>query len=342
LSLHSLGELETKYFYELTPEVIDRALLVKGFRPSGRVFALNSLENRVYEVEVFKNDLLVSPFSSESVVVKFYRPGRWAKTSIEEEHFFLHELRDLEIPVISPLKIEGQSLFECPTTGFYYAIFPKIRGRLKDELTNVEIEQIGRLLGRIHNAGASNSFVSRPIFNPQNYIEAHFETLAHADFLPQTTVEHYLMVAKQLSTMIIPSFQHLSMQRIHGDLHRGNILWTMDGPWVLDFDDTVTGPKEQDLWLLLPGRDEHSIVEQELFWKAYHLMAREEVMLSRFTIEALRSIRMIHFNGWIAKRFKDPTFQKTYSAFDTQNYWEGQLLDLKEQLGQLQDVVYEY
>ncbi len=340
--MSTLGDLETKYFYDLTPEVIDQALLVKGLRPSGRVFALNSLENRVYEVEVFQNSLLAVPFSTESVVVKFYRPGRWSKAAIQEEHSFLHELRELEIPVIAPLMIDGLSLFECPTTGFLYAIFPKMRGRLKDELNKEEIEQIGRLLGRIHNAGAAGSFSERPIFNPQNYIEAHFETLQKADFLPQTTVEHYLMVARQLSAMITPSFQHFHNQRIHGDLHRGNILWTMDGPWVVDFDDCVTGPKEQDLWLLLPGRDEHSQEDQELFWKAYHSMAREEVMLSRFSIEALRSIRMIHFNGWIARRFKDPTFQKTYSAFDTQNYWETQLLDIKEQLGQLQDVAYEY
>lgn len=342
MSMSSLGDLETKYFYALTPEVIDQALIVKGFRPSGRVFALNSLENRVYEVEVFKHELLVSPYSLESVVVKFYRPGRWSKEALEEEHSFLWELRELEIPVIAPLMIEGKSLFECPTTGFFYAIFPKMRGRLKDELHPEEIEQIGRMIGRIHNAGAAQAFKSRPVFNPQNYIEAHFETLSKADFLPPTTVEHYLSVARQLSGLITPSFQHFQNQRIHGDLHRGNIIWTSDGPWIVDFDDCVFGPKEQDLWLLLPGRDEHSRGEQELFMKGYHSMARENVHLSLYTIEALRSIRMIHFNGWIARRWQDPTFKKTYSAFDTQNYWETQLLDIKEQLGQLQDAAYAY
>ena len=135
--MSTLGDLETKYFYDLTPEVIDQALLVKGLRPSGRVFALNSLENRVYEVEVFQNSLLAVPFSTESVVVKFYRPGRWSKAAIQEEHSFLHELRELEIPVIAPLMIDGLSLFECPTTGFLYAIFPKMRDLFMLNLTTI-------------------------------------------------------------------------------------------------------------------------------------------------------------------------------------------------------------
>lgn len=325
-----LGDLETKYFYALTPEVIDNSLVIKGFRPSGRVLALNSLENRVYEVEVAGRD---------NLIVKFYRPGRWSKNAILEEHRFLFELTELEISVVAPLQIENESLFTCPLTGFFYAIFPKIRGRLKDELDKEEIKQIGRMIARIHNAGSTLKFKDRPIFLPENYIDSHFETLRSNENLPKTLVVHYLTMANQLSSFIKPQFNHFKLQCIHGDLHRGNILWTNTGPMIVDFDDSVTGPRIQDLWLLLPGRDEYSRKDQELFLESYHTMARETISLTPFMVESLRSIRMIHFNGWIARRFSDPTFKRVYSHFESANYWETQLLDIKEQVGILQDLI---
>ncbi|MBF0312938.1 MAG: serine/threonine protein kinase [Oligoflexia bacterium] len=333
-------DLETKYFYALTPEVIDHSLMARGVRPCGRVFALNSLENRVYEVEVSPALLLRPPFSPDSVVVKYYRPGRWSEEAILEEHAFLQELVELEIPVIAPLTFEGKTLFTCPSTDFYYAIFPKVRGRLKDELNPSEISEIGRLIARIHLAGATKKFTARPTMNPQNYVDVHFNHLSTVSFLPQQTLAYYLMVAKQLSQMIAPLFHHLSYQRIHGDLHRGNILWTAkDGPFVVDFDDTVFGPREQDLWQLFPGRDSYARKDQELFLEAYHSMAKEQISLPPLLIEALRSMRMIHFNGWIAKRWNDPIFKKIYSAFDSEAYWETELLGLKEQIGYLQDFI---
>ncbi|MBF0299173.1 MAG: serine/threonine protein kinase [Oligoflexia bacterium] len=338
---NSIWDQETKYFYALTPEVIDNSLVIRGMRPSGRVFALNSLENRVYEVEINRHSILQEPFSTESVITKFYRPGRWSREAIKEEHAFLLELSAQEIPVIAPLVFDGETLFECPLTGFYHAHFPKIRGRLKDELNIEELSWIGRLVGRIHNVGSSHKFNHRPLFHPQNYISAHFDHLSKAEFLPTTTVKHYIMVAEQLSKLIAPLFNadnnNFTNQCIHGDLHRGNILWTVDGPWVVDLDDCAIGPREQDLWLLLPGRDEYSLKDQEIFLDAYLSISKEGIYLNRFIIEALRSIRMIHFNGWIAKRWADPVFKKIYSSFDSQSYWETQLLDLKEQLSHIQD-----
>jgi Ser/Thr protein kinase RdoA (MazF antagonist) len=338
--MNSVWDQETKYFYALTPEVIDRSLEFLGFRPSGRTFALNSLENRVYEVEVRNHPLLTPPFSPDCVIVKFYRPGRWSREAIGEEHQFLWELKGHGIPVIAPLEIDGETLRECPTTGFFYTLFPKMRGRLKDELLPEEIEQIGRLTGRIHNVGASGEFHHRPVFHPKNYIDVHFEHLKSVDYLPATIVSHYLQLAAQLSSMITPYLDQLKFQRIHGDLHRGNIIWNAEGPWIVDFDDCAWGPREQDLWPLLPGRDEYSRKDQELFAKAYHSMAKEEVNLTEFMVESLRAMRIIHFNGWISKRWQDPSFKHSFSAFESESYWENQLLDLKEQIGYLQDALY--
>ncbi len=330
--MNLIGNGPTEFFYNLTPEVIDASFFDLGLKPSGRVLALNSLENRVYEVEISDKEL------GTSVIVKFYRPNRWSRESILEEHEFLNELYELEIPVIAPLKIHNKTLHVEKHTGLYYALFPKVRGRLKDELNKEEIDQIGRLLGRIHNVGSVKNFQHRPNFTPENYILSHFEQLRSADFLPSDTVKNYLLIAEQIKTMILPYFQHLTFQRIHGDLHRGNILWTSNGPVVLDLDDCVNGPCEQDLWLLLSGRDEYSKNEREQFISAYETMSKKEINLSPFLMEAFRSMRLIHFNGWITKRWADPSFKNFYFTFESQNYWEAQLLDLKEQLGLLQDL----
>lgn len=333
---------QTQHFYTLTPDVIDQALIRLGVKPSGRTFALNSLENRVYEVEIDPIDLPEGPFSSEAVIVKFYRPGRWSEQSILDEHRFLNELAQYEIPVVPPLDFKNRTLFLDEENKLFYAVFPKVRGRLKDELMKEELSQIGRLIARIHNVGPQGQLSHRPQFRPVNYINAHEDFLRQADFLPKGIVNHYVDLALQLSQMITPYFENLEFQRIHGDLHRGNILWTKDGPYVVDFDDAVMGPKEQDLWLLIPGRDEFSLQDREIFLEGYHEMARTPVQVSKLLVEIFRTQRMIHFNGWIARRFEDPSFKKYYSNFDQDAHWEIQMQDLREQWSILQDTLAEY
>lgn len=333
---------KTQHFYTLTPDVIDQALIRIGVKPSGRTFALNSLENRVYEVEIDPIEIPEGPFSNEAVIVKFYRPGRWSEQSILDEHRFLNELSQYEIPVVPPLDFKNKTLFLDEANQLYYAVFPKVRGRLKDELIKEELSQIGRLIARIHNVGPQGVLANRPLFKPSNYINAHEEVLRTADFLPKGIVNHYVDLSLQLSNMISPYFESLDFQRIHGDLHRGNILWTKDGPYVVDFDDAVMGPKEQDLWLLIPGRDEYSLQEREIFLEGYHEMARSEVHVSKLLVEIFRTQRMIHFNGWITRRFEDPSFKKYYSSFDQDGYWETQMQDLREQWAILQDTLSEY
>lgn len=322
---------KTQFFYQLTPQTIDSALEALGLHPTGRVLALNSLENRVYEVEVDDDLKQVGPFAPHFVVVKFYRPGRWPKKAIEEEHAFLKEMEEYEIPAITPISFKGQTLHQEPNTGLYYCVYPKVRGRLKDELNTDEISQVGRLIARVHNIGALSSFTSRPVYHPQTYVETHIKTLREHPDLPKTLIGYYLQMVEQLYPHLKMATERLETQRIHGDVHRGNILWTDQGPWILDLDDCAQGPREQDLWLILPGRDSYDKADRENLLDAYASMANHDFFLSDGLIEVLRTIRMIHFNGWVALRHHDPSFQRMYSDFTSEQNWQQQVLDLKEQ-----------
>lgn len=331
---------KTQFFYQLTPQTIDSALESLGLHPTGRVMALNSLENRVYEVEVDDNLNLEGPFAPHFLVVKFYRPGRWKKDALLEEHNFLKELQDYEIPAVNPISFNGSSLHLEPNSGLYYCLYPKVRGRLKDELQPDEISQVGRLIARIHNVGGLANFKSRPIFHPKNYVKAHFKNLKNHPELPQTLIGYYLQLAEQLYPHLAGAVERLEVQRIHADVHRGNILWTDEGPWILDLDDCAQGPREQDLWLILPGRDAYDKAEREQFLDAYASMAKHDFFLGDGLVEVFRTIRMIHFNGWVALRHLDPSFQRIYPDFTSEQHWQQQVLDLKEQFSILQDALF--
>lgn len=338
-SLNIFGE-KTQFFYQLTPQTIDSALEALGLHPTGRVLALNSLENRVYEVEVDDKLNLDGPFAPNFLVVKFYRPGRWKEKALLEEHAFLKELEEYEIPAINPIAFGGKTLHQESNTGLYYCLYPKVRGRLKDELNGDEISQVGRLIARIHNIGALSSFQSRPSFHPKNYVKAHFENLRNHPDLPQTLIGYYLQLAEQLYPHLVQAVERLEVQRIHADVHRGNILWTDEGPWILDLDDCAQGPREQDLWLILPGRDAYDKAEREKFLDAYASMANHDFFLSDGLVEVFRTIRMIHFNGWVALRHEDPSFQRIYTDFTSEQHWQQQVLDLKEQFSILQEALF--
>jgi len=329
------GTGPTQYFYGLTPDVIDEVMRDHGLRPAGRVLALNSLENRVYDIEVGKFDKPPGPFAPENVVAKFYRPGRWSEATIREEHRFLLELAEYEIPVIAPIERDGETLFRHEATGLMYTVFPKVRGRLKDELNVEESRLIGRLIARLHNIGAMGQFTHRPKLDPSVWLTGNAAAVMAMDFVPSDLKSSYQYLVNQLEQMIAPWFNALPTQRVHGDFHRGNVLWTNEGAWITDLDDSVTGPRQQDLWLLFPGRDEWSQQMRGEFLEGYHEMARERLSLSFALIEALRAMRMVHFNGWISKRWDDPVFPHTFNTFSTRNYWEQAVLDLKEQIGHL-------
>lgn len=332
----SLWGAETKHFHLLTPDHVMAAAETRGTRLSGRVMALNSLENRVYDVELARPEDFGKGFSPTSVILKFYRPGRWSESQILEEHRFLQNLSEFEVPAVAPLEWKNKTLHLHEETNLWFALFPKVQGRLKDEFNKEETEQAGRLIGRIHNIGSMGTFQHRLSLSPATFIGMSRQELERVRPVEHTSFQYYLELLKQLETLLAPHFAHLKPTRLHGDFHRGNIVWTAAGPMAVDFDDCLTGPIEQDLWLLLPGTDEESLKERERFLAAYQEMTRTE-HVKLFLTEPLRAMRMVHFNAWIAKRWDDHSFQKMFPQYPSANYWDQQLIDLRVQLGLIQD-----
>lgn len=327
---------ETKFFHELTPDHVMEAVDLLGKRLTGRVMPLNSLENRVYDVELASKMDVEKGFSPLNVIIKFYRPGRWTREQIKEEHRFLLSLTEFEVPVVAPLELNDETLHLHAPTKLWFALFPKVQGRLKDELNKEETEQVGRLIGRIHNIGSMGSFVHRLSLSPASYVESSRDTLLMINPVEHLSFQHYVKLLETAVQLLTPRFQHLTTQRLHGDFHRGNIVWTSAGPMAVDFDDCLTGPVEQDLWLLFPGQDPESLEERDRFLSAYREMTRKDHLQMSLT-EALRTMRMVHFNAWLAKRWNDHSFQRMFPQFPTANYWDQQLIDLRVQLSYLQE-----
>ena len=328
---------ETRHFHLLTPDHVMEAAEVLGKRLSGRVQALNSLENRVYDVELASKFDVEKGFSPSNVILKFYRPGRWSESQILEEHRYLLTLTEFEVPVVAPIEINGKTLHLHEETNLWFTLFPKVQGRLKDEFNKEETEQAGRLIGRIHNIGSMGDFKHRLALNPKTFIEANKIQLEKVKPVEHISFQHYLKLLDQLFAILNPLFQNLTVQRLHGDFHRGNIVWTSAGPMAVDFDDCLTGPVEQDLWLLFPGNDHYSLEDRDRFLAAYREMTRKTHLNMNLT-EALRAMRMVHFNAWIAKRWDDHSFQRVFPQFTSSNYWDQELIDLRVQIGQLQDI----
>lgn len=337
---------ETKYFYNLTPDAIDLALKSMGIRPVGRTMALNSLENRVYSVEINSADLKLTEyqmdfdkgFSTDQVVVKFYRPGRWGKDAIQEEHQSLKHLSSMEIPVVTPIEFQNETFFKEESTGLFFAVFPKVIGRLKDELNSQEVEQLARLLARVHQSMSYLApYKHRGELSVKHFIEDYCEIILNYGHASKSLRESFIHLANNLKVYIERSLQNLAVQRIHGDVHRGNVMWNHHGPFLMDFDDSLQGPIEQDLWLMIPGVDEEDQKLNKVFLETYCDYTQKNILLSRNTIESLRSLRMIRFVGWITTRYEDPFFVKMFPHFLTDGFWEQQVLNLKEQWSLLQE-----
>lgn len=325
------GSAETKYFYELTPDRILDAVETFGVRCTGRSLALNSLENRVYDVEIEVDGTISNP-SEAFRVVKFYRPNRWTKEQILEEHQFILDLAEQEIPVVVPITDhEGSTLRTDPSTGIYFALFPKVGGRILDEFSNQQIEVVGRLLARLHNTAATRTLEHRLALTPDSYGLDNAYFLEDSKLMPQNFEERYVQIVEQLCDLVTPWFEETSVQRIHGDCHLGNILWRDQELSIVDFDDSLTGPCVQDIWLLIPGRDEESKRLLDRLLNAYEEFRSFDNNSLRL-IEALRSLRMIHFNSWIARRWSDPAFKKIFPDYGSEKYWNEQITALYEQL----------
>lgn len=346
------GEAQTRYFFELTPDRVLEAVESLGLRCTGRCTALNSFENRVYEVELEEdeesveagsaryasNDRSASAVFARRRVVKFYRPGRWTREQILEEHEFLLDLQKAEIPVVAPIEFstgEGKAtLHAARDGGIFYALFPKVGGRAPEELQDNQLRWIGRLLARIHSVGALKPAPHRIEINAENYGRKNLKTLLDGNWIPLEFAARYEKTVTEICSLTEKMFSGLSastLHRIHGDCHLGNLLWNQSGPFFLDFDDMVRGPAVQDIWLLVPGRDEESIRQRQVLLAGYEEMREFDDATLRL-VEPLRALRFVHYSAWIARRWDDPAFPAAFPQFGSHRYWQDQVHDLELQL----------
>jgi Ser/Thr protein kinase RdoA (MazF antagonist) len=320
----------TDQFFALTPERMLNAIESIGVRCTGRCLMLNSLENRVVEAEIEVREP-VNSASEKFRVAKFYRPERWSEAQIQEEHNFLFELVAQEIPVVAPVKdASGRSVFQIPDVGIYYAVFAKERGRTPQELEPDQLAWLGRLLARMHEVGQSQEAKARIRLTPETYGTNSLKILLASEMLRPEFSSALRDRIESLVRSFTPLFKDVAAQRIHGDCHLGNIVWNDLGPKLVDFDDMVVGPVIQDIWLLLSGRDQAAREELEICLEGYEQFRpfpRKTIAL----IEPLRTLRIIHYAGWIAKRWADPIFQRTFPHFGSSNYWQELLQQLEEQ-----------
>lgn len=319
----------TRFFHGLTPERILEAVESEGFLCTGRCLALNSLENRVYDVELELDETPATP-SDRFRVVKFYRPGRWTREQIQEEHSFLLDLVDREIPVVAPeFLADDETLGEIADLGIYYAVFPRAQGRLRDEISEEEAGQLGRLIARVHAVGATRESPSRLLLDPTTYGRDNLDFLLDSGVIPPTYRDRYRTLVESVCDRSEPWFDDTDVQTIHGDCHLGNVLWGREGAMLVDFDDMLVGPCVQDLWLLAAGRDAWARSRRTAIIEGYEEM-RDFDRLSLRLIEPLRVLRLVHFAAWIARRWEDASFPRTFPDFESDRFWVGQMEAIQE------------
>jgi len=313
----------------LTPDTVLDALASAGFAGDGRLLGLNSYENRVYQVWL---EAEKTPNSPASVVAKFYRPARWTDAQILEEHAFTLELVEREIPVVAPLEAKGETLHRF--CGFRFAVFPRRGGRTPELEDRKTLEWIGRFIGRTHAAGATRAFADRPTLGIESFGREPRDWLLAHDFIPKDLLDAWKSAVDLALAGVAHSYERageVRALRLHGDCHAGNVLWTDEGPHFVDFDDCRNGPAVQDLWMLLSG-DRASMTRQLADvlsgYEDFHEFDPRELHL----LEALRTLRLIHYSAWIARRWDDPAFPAAFPWFNTQRYWQDRILEMKEQI----------
>jgi Ser/Thr protein kinase RdoA (MazF antagonist) len=308
-----------EFFFELSPERVLSAVEAGGFAPSGHCFALNALENRVYDVRLE---------NGEHVVAKFYRPGRWSREAILDEHRLLAALLAAEIPVCAPLAFpDGETLHTV--LDIHYAIWRRTGGRSPDELSDDQVGVLGRLLARIHAIAADVGAPHRRTFDAESVPLEALALLERGNWLPPACRKRYQRAVESLVDTYRDRSRGLELQPIHGDCHRGNLLLGDAGWFFLDFDDMVVGPPVQDVWMLIPGRDAEADRQRHLLVDAYRTF-RPFDQRGFDLIEPLRGFRFVFYAGWIARRWEDPAFPDAFPHFGTDDYWENETRDLEE------------
>jgi len=312
-------EEKTEFFFRLSPTRVLQAVEAAGFVPSGHCFALNALENRVYDVRLD---------DGKHVVAKFYRPGRWSRETILDEHRLLAALVDAEIPVCAPLEFpDGDTLHEIED--IHYAIWRRTGGRSPDELADDQVEMLGRMMARIHSIAADLGAPNRRTLDADSVPLQALDLLMEGNWLPPGCVARYERAVETLVETYRERSRDIEIQPIHGDCHAGNLLRGDEGWFFLDFDDMVIGPPVQDVWMLLPGRDALADRQRRLLVDAYKQF-RSFDDRSFSLIEPLRGFRFVFYAGWIARRWEDPAFPDAFPHFGTDDYWETETRDLEE------------
>lgn len=324
---HLNHENQTPYA-QLDPNVILDAIESTGFLCTGSLFALNSYENRVYQIGIEE---------AQPLIAKFYRPHRWSSEAILEEHQFSLELTQHEIPVIAPLIINDNTLHHHGD--FSFALFSR-RGGRPLELDNIQqLEWMGRFIGRLHGVSARQSFQHRMELNTQSYGFEPYKLLLKQNFIPEYLKHNFCRTVETLLQKIEQIFKAVGHNqiRLHGDCHAGNVLWSESGPHIVDLDDCLKGPAIQDIWMLLSGEPEQMEVQLEKILQGYNEF-HDFNPRERYLIEPLRTLRMLHYSGWLAKRWADPTFPLSFPWFNTPVYWQNQLASLNEQIELLEQI----
>ena len=335
-------------FRELTPAQVLDALDAVGLRGDGRILQLNSYENRVFQV--FLED-------GRAVVAKFYRPGRWSDAQIVEEHSFSAELAAAEVPVVAPLVLQaagsaaGLHLHGRPPTlasldtalGSHlsthrYAVAPRCAGREPELDRPGVLQQIGRFIGRLHAVGRRQPFQHRHVMNPAADGARALALLCDGGFVPAPEWPAWKQACEQALAAVVQAFEAaapVTMLRLHGDCHLGNVLWRESGVHVVDLDDAMQGPAVQDLWMLVSG--DRSTMAQQLgqLIEGYEQFCDFDDR-ERALIEPLRTLRMVRHSAWLAERWTDPTFPLNFSFFGTAAYWNQQTTQLREQIEAMQ------
>lgn len=311
----------TDLFLGLTPERVLEAVEAAGLACRPLCYPLNSFENRVYEVELEDRS---------RVVAKFYRPGRWSEEQILEEHAFLDELVEEEVSVCSIRPFpDGRTLHQIDN--IWYSISDRRGGRAPDELDDVMVARLGMQVARLHNVGARRPSVHRPSLNSDRYARRALHWIEQEGSLRGELEARFRSAALAIANLADEALAGVATHRIHADLHLGNVLLRDGELRLLDFDDFVTGPAVQDLWLLMPGRGQEADRQQAVFIEAYERFRLFDTN-SLGLIEVLRGLRMVRYAGWLARRWHDPAFKTGWPQYGTEEYWQGQATDLEEQL----------
>ena len=318
----------TDLFLSLTPEKVLAAVEAGGLQCNPVCYPLNSFENRVYEVELADRT---------RVVAKFYRPGRWSEEQILEEHQLLADLAAEEIPVCTMRPFPGGGTLRWQE-GIFYSLSDRRGGRAPDELADETARRLGMLVGRMHNVAVQKPAPHRLRLDADTYVREPVAWLETHDTLPRHLRRRYFDAALEIADLADRRMAGVAVHRLHGDLHLGNILFRDGLLNVLDFDDMVTGPAVQDLWLALPGRDASALAQREVFLEGYERF-REFDRSTLSLIEPLRALRIVHYTAWLARRWHDPAFPAAWPHFGTPDYWQRETEDLEEQLAVLRGEV---